>query len=254
MTTKHLMSIIAAAAMLIPTLNSCKKGSNDPFLSLRSRKARVAGEWTIASWSESSGYNNSTSESANTDYWDTGSYIYEIVEGHVFISRSENYRNGSNYSSYDEMMQGAAKAAMTFEKDGTFTRKTVLSSLVITSGSSRTSGNMTEEIKGTWSFLGRLEDEYENKERMILNITERELTMIYVSSTGFKETETTTESFTEGQSSEVWDINRLKNKEMIIKGKKSSTKILSYTDSSSPNQSSEFTSTSGTITGTLVQE
>jgi hypothetical protein len=49
--------------------SSCKKGENDPFMLLRSRKARVSGEWIVSSaeiisnstgWYESSSYDGKT--------------------------------------------------------------------------------------------------------------------------------------------------------------------------------------------------
>lgn len=43
---KIALLVVLAAAFVLP---SCKKGENDPFLSLHSRKARVVGEWTLKS-------------------------------------------------------------------------------------------------------------------------------------------------------------------------------------------------------------
>lgn len=38
--------LLLASATLLP-ISSCKKGENDPFFSLRTRKARLEGEWTV---------------------------------------------------------------------------------------------------------------------------------------------------------------------------------------------------------------
>jgi hypothetical protein len=43
---KIALFVVLAAAFVLP---SCKKGENDPFLSLHSRKARVVGEWKLTS-------------------------------------------------------------------------------------------------------------------------------------------------------------------------------------------------------------
>lgn len=40
---------LAVSALTAGFVSSCKKGKDDPFLSLRSRKARVEGEWKLVS-------------------------------------------------------------------------------------------------------------------------------------------------------------------------------------------------------------
>ena len=46
---KKLSHLIILIFIIIFSLPSCKKGENDPFLSLRSRKARITGEWVLKS-------------------------------------------------------------------------------------------------------------------------------------------------------------------------------------------------------------
>lgn len=41
------LAILAFCAIFALPFQSCKKGEDDPFLSFRSRKARVVGEWTV---------------------------------------------------------------------------------------------------------------------------------------------------------------------------------------------------------------
>jgi len=53
------------------SLTNCKKGEDDPFLSLRSRKNRICGEWTLKSGNQTQ--KNSNSEIVQT--WD-GNYRY----------------------------------------------------------------------------------------------------------------------------------------------------------------------------------
>ena len=47
-------------ALLSVTILACKKGENDPFLSLSSRKARLAGEWKLTKMDELNVSNNGT--------------------------------------------------------------------------------------------------------------------------------------------------------------------------------------------------
>ena len=45
---KRLLLVLLVAMIAIPTFQSCKKGENDPTISLKSRKARLCGEWKLA--------------------------------------------------------------------------------------------------------------------------------------------------------------------------------------------------------------
>lgn len=49
-TLKRTFLLVAVAAMLMPLLDSCKKGKEDPGISFRSRNARVTGTWTLKSY------------------------------------------------------------------------------------------------------------------------------------------------------------------------------------------------------------
>ena len=58
------------AALLILSvfvLSACKKGENDPFLSLRSRNARITGVWKLTSQQSSSSYTTTFGGSSTTD-------------------------------------------------------------------------------------------------------------------------------------------------------------------------------------------
>ncbi len=57
---KRLVLVLLVAVMAVPMLQSCKKGANDPGISLRSRKARLVAEWTLSSGSVV--YTSGTSE------------------------------------------------------------------------------------------------------------------------------------------------------------------------------------------------
>ena len=45
---KKVLLVLLVAVFAIPTFQSCKKGENDPSISLRSRKARLVGEWKLS--------------------------------------------------------------------------------------------------------------------------------------------------------------------------------------------------------------
>lgn len=47
---KNTIILLAALMLISTTAISCKKGKDDPGISLRSRKARMAGEWKISTY------------------------------------------------------------------------------------------------------------------------------------------------------------------------------------------------------------
>lgn len=76
---KKLKQLFLISIIIVFAFPSCKKGENDPFLSLRSRKARLTGEWELkagtltftdisGSWTTT--YNGTTATSPS------GTYLY----------------------------------------------------------------------------------------------------------------------------------------------------------------------------------
>lgn len=76
---KIALLLVLAAAFVLP---ACKKGENDPFLSLLSRKARVVGEWELKSGTIT--YNGTTVTYPQPNYTQTfefkGDHTYSITE------------------------------------------------------------------------------------------------------------------------------------------------------------------------------
>ena len=212
---KKLIVLSLAAIALMANLSSCKKGENDPFLSLKSRKARVVGEWTVT-----------MEEGKSQD-------ISKISFGGVTVTTTTNETstyNGALYSSTSVTTSSAGgnpqnstytdvyTQSYTFEKDGTFSLETVY-----------TGQNYTEKIEGTWAFVGKSKTaELKNKEAIALSITK------YLD---IDNGVTTTYSATGFDDSIIIAIDRLKNKEMVF------IQESSYTDSDGDSGSSSLTTT-----------
>lgn len=128
---------VALAALMIAgvSLESCKKGEGDPFLSLKSRKARVAGEWTV-----SAGEGKDVSSSI-TSTWTYNGTVKTTTVG-----------SASAEDKFTETYE--------FEKDGKFTYKHVDNN-----GSTATTDTWT----GTWNFTGGVGD-VKNKSQIVLNV------------------------------------------------------------------------------------
>jgi hypothetical protein len=136
---KKLLILGIAALATAGTLQSCKKGENDPFLSLRSRKARLAGEWKLTS---SENKNEQTYMGTTT----TSTRTYDGTTETLVMTPG-----GTSTSEYT--------ITLTIEKDGTYTRV-------------YTEDGETTTTKGTWIFLNRSkENELKNKEAIMLTQT-----------------------------------------------------------------------------------
>lgn len=214
--------MFAAAGLLLAT-PSCKKGENDPALSLSSRTARVAGEWTVTGY-EANTLNAETdgdTQASNTTL--SGS---TITTSYTNVSGGTTTNPTSTTSTVDEW-------SFTFEKDGTWSsvnNRTTVDTEEDYPFAGWTTTNTTvttNNSNGSWSFVGKDKaGEYKNKERMILNV----LTSTYTdqttsvisddngnSNTTVGDTWGGTDNYHSGEVSDTWEIDQLKGKEMIVK-------------------------------------
>lgn len=258
-TIKNLLMAIAIVAIVMPAFNSCKKGEDDPFLSLQSRKARVTGEWTVDNWKEESNFNSTSSSSGETS---TGSGISktEMNGSSLTIFESGTYSGTWGTYSYTMNGSGSVTSKINFNKDGTFSKNLEyknVNSTYSSQGVTYTSNyNQSYEVSGTWNFLGGVESDYKNKERIILNILQIKTTNSYTDSEGDSGSESNSESYANGDNSEIWQLTSLRNKEMQIEGEINSSGSYNYTETWGGNvfTSNGTSSESGTIKGTLTQK
>jgi hypothetical protein len=142
---KNLFTWLMIVATAV-TLHSCRKGENDPFLSLRSRRARIAGEWKITYLA--------SARSPALNY----SFMSEIVTNTIFTdgtwTRIEKTMDGTNVISADTSSWQFIWT-IKFEKDGTYTEIRKVNG-----------GVKTRE--GTWDFV---EDNPELKKKEAIRLT-----------------------------------------------------------------------------------
>lgn len=113
-------------------VQGCKKGEEDPFMSLRSRKARLTGEWNVTSQEEK--------------YYENG-----VLLG------SQTLSNGIMTDSDGDSR--AYSSTVTFEKDNTYEMVTV-------------DDGDTDTDKGNWAFLGKSKEaDVKKKEYLYLDNT-----------------------------------------------------------------------------------
>jgi len=173
-------TIVIFASIIFSGLGfyGCKKGENDPMLSLHSRKGRLTGEWRI-----SSGTSSNTS-GGNTD-------IETWTETSVTQTSGGTTTTGTN-----------AKYILTIEKDGTFKLEQGA-----TWSFGTTSVTTSYTSNGTWNWTGRVGED-KNKSNMVLK------TLMETNNSG---SSTTVSTYTgDSAPTSVMHIDQLKNKEIIF--------------------------------------
>ncbi|HNX06125.1 MAG TPA: hypothetical protein PKL96_00925 [Bacteroidales bacterium] len=168
--------LLAILVIITGTLPSCKKGENDPALSLLSRKARLVGDWELISGS------------LNTVYSD-GNTIITTYNG----SEKITVTNGTTTSTI------AYTKKFSIFKDGSFTK-------------SNTEENDIFSSEGAWYFCPKNKElDLKSKEAVAFSTTKQ-----FYSLNGGPQHEITMEGTHAVAYPEVMQIDRLTKKELVI--------------------------------------
>ena len=225
------------AAILLITANACKKGENDPFLSLSSRKARVHGEWNLGSYEYTE-----KSVSVSGDYFE----ITEVLDDGSILRIEEEYIDMEGNTLVDTIIIYIDQASYSFDKNGTWSRTfntREVSSVVWQENEINYTIESTKTKKltetGDWSFVDGLKDQYANKERMLMNKLATneslQITSVTTDDQGSQPTYTNGNTivnayqYATGQVSNIVVIDRLARKEMVLKNDRIDTGSLSIT-------------------------
>jgi hypothetical protein len=126
------------------TMTGCKKGEGDGFLSLSSRKARLAGDWKLES-----GTQTDVNGSNTTTYTYTAT---TVSDGTTTDNHTLDFK---------------------IAKDGTFESTEV---------TSNTGYSVTNTMKGRWNFAGKIGD-FKNKDHAIFYVDSEVTTTVFGSNT-----------------------------------------------------------------------
>lgn len=133
---KSKFSALLLATFILTFFSGCfKKGKDDPFISFRTRKARVVGTWTMTSGKR---------------YYSYGGYISETTYD------KSNYYSQINYNFNSPAFQesGSAKFTIKFSKDGTVNYQRLLDP------------QDQFGLNGTWNFTSGI-GKHKNKEQIV---------------------------------------------------------------------------------------
>jgi len=179
------LSFWVMVLVLLP-LTACKKGDNDPFLSLRSRKNRVCGKWKLSKGKLMTSVtdNNVQTSSSRTAVYEEFQVTYTQMPGNT------TWKNNRS-------------EILTFDEDGSFTQ-TIIETPV---GSLSTQ----TQVEGRWAFYGRNDkEELKNQEALSISVTSNTQT------TGSTSTYYTDEA---PITASIWRLEELRKDKMVVKYK-----------------------------------
>ena len=174
--------VFLVAILIISSFSfeSCKKGEDDPFFSVRSRKNRVVGEWKLVSgyYEQNENTVGGTTLNMKFDLTESGAHLYFSVADATY------YGYGSDNVWYSEKFA--------FNADGTFTHYMKFDT-------------DTWNETGMWNFTGKVGDERKNKSELLLMFNES------ISNYYGKET------WSGEVNSFVYDIVELRHKRLVLR-------------------------------------
>jgi len=204
--------------------SGCKKGPEDPFLTFKSRKARVCGTWTVTNLKSEivRKQNNVSTQTVTTVEGDSWKQVITILGTDSVrplsgkITKEPNQNEGSYFFYFDANGKATMTYKYEYEEDLSGEDDDVSTIRQI---------KVTEEMTGTWNFLAGI-DEYKNKERLAFVIEDQKTTIYeYESITSDDDeggialprlisTNVVNDRYANGEMSTVYAIVELRSKEM----------------------------------------
>jgi hypothetical protein len=192
---RFILIAICAVSLLFP-VSGCKKGENDPFLSLLSRKQRITGSWTVV-----------TGDGTKTEQIDINGDLFTQTETWDFDGADNTIVRTNDFGTTNWIYP--TTYTYTFNKDNSFKTKVVKTYTALQDGEDYTE---TVTMEGSWQFAGGDDDDTPKKSQVLLEIS-KETTVL--TCTGCSNTSNT---YSGSHSPMIlMDIDKLKNKEMVLK-------------------------------------
>ncbi|MBK6525345.1 MAG: hypothetical protein IPG07_07180 [Crocinitomicaceae bacterium] len=237
------LKITLSVLIGVTAMTACKKGDEDPFFSLASRKSRISGDWKM------------TSIESNYQYSDNSGYEYS---GSISATETSIVENRTGFLYWHTNTAAVTEYSFTINRDGTWSStKDLTTNFVRDYGSetSTTPGHSVTTQSGTWAFVYKTKGEYKNKERVnfyvssTVGMSDSSTTTTvydnpsYPPTTEFNGASTYKETYAGGENFFTYDLLMLKSKEMKWIMVESGNTANNYSDYVGPySDSSEFTS------------
>jgi hypothetical protein len=182
---KKTMFALLGAGLLMAA-PACKKGENDPALSLKSRKGRLTAEWTVSSYMDNSMNTSNYNDDTNSDgdlIKSVGDYTMNYENG-VYSSTS---KNTNTYDGQDasELTSSTSET----ERAGTKITQTYTSVAGGTTTTNTNTGDYTSE--GSWTISFEKDGTFKMDKVMSTTETFTDVETGYTEVETEKETETT---------------------------------------------------------------
>jgi hypothetical protein len=241
---KHLLYCVLSCVLGFGFF-ACRKGEGDPAVSLRTRTARLCGDWTVNAMLEESHY---TTADSGTIF--TNSNSSRLITTSIRYNRIElrsSYFNSSGTS--ESVWTGAYKSKYVFKKDGSFTVVEFISDYYDYNATAQNKNvwHYSYEHSGTWAFVDGKGKDYKNKERIVLSYLHTRYSRTITDPKGSRNNFFQDYVYGAGQKTETWDIGTLRNKELMIHRSELETTWSSSTFSNQP-----LTSKSGSINDAVI--
>ena len=228
MNAKKSLSLAIAILVVLPIVFSgCKVGKEDPFISFRSRKARVCGTWTVNNLTseilrKENNVNTRTITTIDGESWKQEITILDIDSVKTYtgkITKEPNQEEGSYYFFFDE--NGKATMTYKYEFDEDLSGEDDDISTI-----HRT--KVTKQMTGSWDFLSGI-DEYKNQERLAFVIEDLKTSEYVYEIISSEDDEngislphlisntSLNDKYSNGQTSTVYILVELRNKEMKLR-------------------------------------
>lgn len=203
---KKVLLFVVAAALVSGTMVSCGKSS----------KGKMDGEWKLDSMTMT----NSETSGGCTDTEVTS------IDGTTFTSTQTNCGVSSPATTGT-----VTTATWTISKDGTWER--VLAMTITGTGYTQTQNSTSS---GNWDFAAGV-GEFKKNERVIFSTTSESNTSTFTPTGGSTSTSTSSNTYLDGENTEVFVITESKGKSLSMEAKGSNT----YTGGSTSTYTSETT-------------
>lgn len=227
MNAKKSLSLAIAILVILPIVFSgCKVGDKDPWLSFRSRENRVCGTWTVSNSNSDvvrkvNNINTRTVTTIEGESWKQvitieGTDSVRPLNGKII--KESGQTEGSYFFSFNKNGKATMTCKYQFDEDLSSEDddvSTVHQTIV------------TEEMTGTWNFLGGI-DEYKDKERLVFVIEDKKTTTYEYEQISSDDDEggaslprligktVANDRYANGEMCTVYSIVELRNKEMIL--------------------------------------